>query len=178
MALEHPLFRIFTQHKALYFVHNLPNSLIMKLTEGDVFVIPTNKGYGFLQYIKLDRFGVGIVRVLEPVKPANEITQEEVDIPERYTVHFAAGTALRRKIIFKSGIFKIPAYYNIPRKGREKHTIRGEFLGWHIQDLETLKLELKYELSPEDLKLPPSGHPNDTLLREWLENDWRLENWK
>ena len=165
-------------HKAVHVVRNLANSLIMKLREGEVFAIPINKGFGFLQYIKLDRFGVGIVRVLEPVKVINEISQEEVNMPERYTIHFVVGTALRRKIIFKIGLFEIPSLYSMPKKGREKHNIRGEFLGWHIQDLETLKVELKKELSPEELKLPPSGHPNDTLLKEWLENDWRLESWR
>ena len=58
------------------------------------------------------------------------------------------------------------------------HNVKGQFLGWHIIDQKTLKRELKQELSAEDLKLPPHGHPNDTLLKEWLENDWRLENWK
>ena len=150
----------------------------MKIQEGEVFAIQTKIGFGFLQYIIPDQFGVEIIRVLEPIKPNNEISQQEVDAPERYTVHFVIKAALRRKLIYRRGLFKIPENYIIPEKGREKHTVRGEFLGWHITDLKTLKIESKSELTLDDLKLPPTGHPNDTLIREWLENNWRLENWK
>ena len=150
----------------------------MKIQEGEVFAIKTKLGFGFLQYIKQDQFGVEIIRVLEPIKEVNEIYQEEVNLPERYTVHFVVKAALNRKLIYRTGVFKIPDNYVIPSKGREPHNVRGEFLGWHITDQKTLKKELKKELSFEDLKLPPHGHPNDTLLREWLETNWRLENWK
>ena len=150
----------------------------MKIQEGEVFAIQTNVGFGFLQFIKPDQFGVEIIRVLEPIKDVNEISQQEVNLPERYTVHFVVKPALRRKLIHRTGVFKIPENYRIPEKGREKHTVRGEFLGWHITDLKTLKIEKKSELTPDDLKFPPAGHPNDTLIREWLENNWRLENWK
>jgi hypothetical protein len=150
----------------------------MKIQEGEVFAIQTKIGFGFLQYIKPDQFGVEIIRVLEPIKQDNEISQQEVDAAERYTVHFVVKAALRRKLIYRTGIFTIPENFRIPERGREKQTVRGEFLGWHITDLKTLKIEKKKELSNEDLKLPPAGHPNDTLLREWLENNWRLENWK
>ena len=149
----------------------------MKINEGEVFAIETKVGFGFLQYIKPDQFGVEIIRVLEPIKNANEISQEEVNLPERYTVHFVVKAALRRKLIYRTGIFGIPHNYSVPQKSREMHIVRGQFLGWHIQDQRTLKLELKQELTSEDLKLPPSGHPNDTLLKEWLETNWRLENW-
>lgn len=87
-------------------------------------------------------------------------------------------SALRRKLIYRTGLFSIPNNYSVPAKSREMHNVRGQFLGWHIQDQKTLKLELKQALSKEDLKLPPSGHPNDTLLKEWLETNLRLENWK
>jgi len=30
----------------------------------------------------------------------------------------------------------------------------------------------------DDILLSPHGTPNDTLLIEWLETNWRLENWK
>ena len=150
----------------------------MKIQEGEVFAIRTKIGFGFLQYIKLDQFGVEIIRILEAIKKDNQITQEEIDVPERFTVHFVVKTALRRKLIQRSGVFSIPSNYAVPQKGREPHNIRGQSLGWHIIDQKTLKRELKQQLSSEDLKLPPHGHPNDTLVREWLETNWRLENWK
>ena len=68
----------------------------MKIQEGEVFAIQTKIGFGFLQYIIPDQFGVEIIRVLEAIKPNNEISQQEVDAPERYTVHFVIKAALRR----------------------------------------------------------------------------------
>ena len=150
----------------------------MKIQVGEVFAIQTKIGFGFLQYIKPDQFGVEIIRVLEPIKKSNEISQQEVDMPERYTVHFVVNAALRRKLIYRTGLFKIPEGYRIPENGREKHTVRGKFLGWHITDLKTLKIETKNELTQDDLKLPPAGHPNDTLIKDWLENNWRLDHWR
>lgn len=150
----------------------------MKITLGEVFAIQTKIGFGFLQYVGVDQFGCQIVRILESIKPIDEITRVEVEMPERFTVHFVAKAALTRKIISRAGAFGIPKEYIIPKKGREPYNIRGEFLGWHIVDLQTLKRELKQQLSSDDLKLPPAGHPNDTLLKEWLEKNWRPENWK
>src|SRR6185436_13430635 len=100
----------------------------MKIQAGEVFAIKTKLGFGFLQYIKLDQFGIGIVRVLEPIKESNEISQQEVNMPERYTVHFVVKAALFRKLIFRTGVFQIPKDYVVPEKGRGEHNVRGEFL--------------------------------------------------
>ena len=150
----------------------------MKIVKGDVFSLETKIGYGFLQYIEDDQFGVGIVRVLEPIKAIPDAIQADVNIPERFTAHFVVRAALKRRLIHRVGNFSVPEHYIVPTKAREKHMVRGEFLGWHIVDTKTLKRELKQQLSEEDLKLPFHGHPNDTLLREYLESNWRLENWK
>lgn len=150
----------------------------MKVVKGDVFSLDTKVGFGFLQYIEDDQFGVGVVRVLESIKPTNEVLQDDINFPERFTAHFVVTTAFKRKLIQRVGNFSVPENYKIPSKAREKHIIRGEFLGWHIIDTKTLKRELKQQLTAEELKIPFHGHPNDTLLREYLESNWRLENWK
>jgi len=85
---------------------------------------------------------------------------------------------LRKNILLRTGIFKIPKNYKIPTKARTEHKIRGEFIGWHVVNQKTLKRELKNKLSPEELEMSPHGIPNDTLLIDWLESNWRLENWK
>ena len=85
--------------------------------------------------------------------------------------------ALRKKILIKTGLFKIPDFYETPIKARTKHIIRGEFIGWHIVDQLTLKREFKKVLTKEDLQLSPHGHPNDTLLIEYLETNWRPDHW-
>jgi hypothetical protein len=150
----------------------------MKIKDGEVFSIKTKVGCGFIQYIKTGHLGVELIRVLEPMKDINQISQDEVNLKERYSVHFVVKAALRKKLIERSGLFTIPSHYKVPTKARTEHNVRGEFLGWHIIDQKTLKRELKQELSSEDVLLSPHGHPNDTLLIEWLETDWRLKNWK
>lgn len=150
----------------------------MIIKEGEVFSIKTKVGYGFIQYINTGDLGIELIRVLEPIKDINQIFQDEVNLQERYSVHIVVKAALRKKLIERIGLFTIPSHYNIPIKARTKHNVREEFLGWHIVDQKTLKRELKQKLSCEDLLLSPHGHPNDTLLIEWLETNWRLENWK
>jgi hypothetical protein len=150
----------------------------MKIKEGEVFAIKTKIGYGFLQYVTTSNLGIELIRVLEPIKDSNQISQNEVNVKERYSVHFIVKAALRKKLIERTGLFTIPNEYKVPTKARTEHKVRGEFLGWHVVDQKTLQRELKKELDAEDILLSPHGHPNDTLLIEWLENDWRLENWK
>ncbi|MBK8519554.1 MAG: hypothetical protein WAT20_02385 [Ferruginibacter sp.] len=149
----------------------------MKIEIGEVFAIKTKIGFGFIQYVGVGNLGIEIIRVLETIKETNEISQLEVNIPERFTVQFVVKAALRKKILIKTGLFKVPDFYQIPNKARTKHIIRGEFLGWHIVDQLTLKIELKKVLSKDDLLLSPHGIPNDTLLIEYLENDLRLDKW-
>ena len=136
----------------------------MKIEAGEVFAIMTNRGYGFFQFIESDNLGIETIRVLEPIKAKNEINQNEVDHKERYVVGFVVKAALRKKLIERSGLFKIPNNFNVPTKARTEHTIRGEFLGWHIVEKKTLKRELKQRLTVEELMLSPHGIPNDTLL--------------
>ncbi len=150
----------------------------MKIQEGEVFAIRTKIGFGFFQYITTGDLGIEIIRILEPIKETNQISQEEVNLKERFSVQFVVKAALRRKLIERCNLFDIPGFYQIPTKARTEHKVRGEFLGWDIVDQKTLKRELKKELSSEDILLSPHGNPNDTLLIERLENNWRLENWK
>ncbi len=150
----------------------------MKITEGEVFAIKTKVGYGFLQYVASGKLGIEIIRVLEPIKNTNSITQDDVNLEERYTVQFVVKAALKNKLIERTGLFKIPINYIVPTRARTEHKVRGEVLGWHIVDQVTLNRELKQNLSSKDILLPPHGIPNDTLLVEWLETNWRLADWK
>ncbi|TMI62599.1 MAG: hypothetical protein E6H07_14390 [Bacteroidetes bacterium] len=150
----------------------------MKINQGDVFAIKTQKGFGFIQFIQVWEHGIELVRILEPIKERAEVSQTEVDILERFSIQFLVKIAYKRKLIEKVGQFTIPKYYSIPIKVRTQHNVRGEFLGWHIVDVQTLKRELKKELSKEDLTLSPHGIFNDTLIIEYLEKNWRLEHWK
>lgn len=150
----------------------------MKLKPGDTYRIPTQKGYGFLQYIETDDLGIEFVRILEPISENGEITQAEVNQSERWNIGFPLKVAIRRKIVEKVGHFDLPKEFEKPEFARSKHTIRGEFHGWHIVNRKTLMHQLKKELNEDDLKLSPHGIMNDTLIIERLEENWRLENWK
>jgi hypothetical protein len=150
----------------------------MKLETGDIFSIKTSKGFGFLQYIETDDLGIEFVRVLSPIKLEENIIQNEVDLKERWSIGFPLKAAVRKKIVSKIGSFKIPTNYIIDEYARSEHNIRGEHLGWHIVNRKSLKRELKNRLDKEDLKLSPHGSCNDTLIIEYLEKDWKLEEWK
>jgi hypothetical protein len=150
----------------------------MTIEIGDVFSISTRKGFGFLQYIGNSDSKYELVRVLEPIKEVKEILESEIETTERFIIGFPVKVALKRKIINKIGRFDLPKAFIIPLRSRSKHIIRGEFKGWHIIENQTLHRELKQVLSEEDIKLSPSGIFNDTLIIEYLEKDWRLQNWK
>ena len=104
----------------------------MKLIEGDTFKIKTKIGFGFLQYIETDELGVEFVRILEPILESGNLSQAEVDLPERWNIGFTLKIAFKRKLIEKVGSFEIPQSYINSRFARSEHNIRGEFLGWHI----------------------------------------------
>jgi hypothetical protein len=55
--------------------------------------------------------------------------------------------------------------------------VRGEILGWHIVNAETLYHELVKELTDEQKLLSPWGCWNDTLLIEMLDEGFSLQNW-
>lgn len=150
----------------------------MKLEKGDVFSIKTSNGFGFLQYIETDNLGIEYVRVLSPVKQDEEINQSEVDLKERWSIGFALKAAVRKKIVTKIGGFRIPINYKIDEYARSEHNVRGEHIGWHLVNRKSLIRELKNKLDEKDLKLSPHGCFNDTIIIEYLEKEWRLEDWK
>ena len=150
----------------------------MLINPGEVYAIKTLIGFGFIQFVSLLDTGIELVRILEPIKQSADLSQNEVDALERFSLQFPVKAANKKKLIQKVGQFAIPKHYSIPKKTRTEHNVRGEFLGWQIVEVKTLKRELKKALSKEDLKLSPHGIFNDTLLIEYLEKDWRLEDWK
>lgn len=149
----------------------------MKLNKGDTFRIKTKIGFGFLQYVDTDDMGIEFVRVLEPIKENGKISQSEIDQLERWSIGFPLKAANRKKIIEKVGSFEIPSSYVNSEYARSEHSVRGEFLGWHIVHKSSLKREFKKSLNDKDLMLSPYGIMNDTLIIERLEGNWRLENW-
>ncbi len=148
----------------------------MTLSFGDIFEIKTVTGHGYLQYVDKTALGVELIRVLDFVN--TDIKQDDVNRPERWNTEFTLKAAVTKKLVAKIGKFDIPNYYKIPEFARTTHNVRGEFKGWHIVNRKTLQRELKAQLTNDDLKLSPYGIMNDTLIKEYLDSNWRLENWK
>jgi hypothetical protein len=78
---------------------------------GEVFSIPVENGFGFLQYIETDQHGIEYVRVLSPINTEQIVTQEEVDNKERWCIGFPLLPAYKKGIVNYIGNFQIPSNY-------------------------------------------------------------------
>ncbi len=149
-----------------------------KIKEGDIFEIKTSRGRAYLHYIYLDTTGIELIRILPgryEDRPVNFDTLATK--PEKYMVSFPLAAANRRKIVEKVGYYSSQDFKKPPFM-RTEHNVRGEFLGWHIVNTNTLQRELVKHLSSAHKKLSPWGIWNDTLLIENIINDWDLEKWE
>jgi hypothetical protein len=147
-----------------------------KIQLGDIFEINTPNGNAYLHYI-YDEAGIQLIRVLHGLyseRPANLALVAESR--ERYMIFFPLAAASKRKIVEPVGYYPTNNFTK-PKYMRTQHNIRGEFLGWHIVNTNTLYRELVKELTPEHKKLSDWTMWNDTLLIENLVNDWSLEKW-
>ena len=147
-----------------------------KIRVGDVFSIQTKKGKVYLHYIRAEK-GKECIRVLSGffMADCNDL-ETLVKTRERFFIGFPVAAAYRRKIIAHEG-FVTADEYDAPKYTRDPSSIRGVFQGWYIVEDATYKNTLVKDLTSEQLKLSPSGSVNDTLLIEWLENDFSLEKW-
>jgi len=147
-----------------------------KIKIGDIFEINTPKGKAYLHYIYSDKTLGELIRVLNGLYTERPENFDKIALNERYMLFFPLKVACNRKIVEKVKYFSA-VNYNMPKYMRAKHSIRGEFLGWHIIDTATWERQLIKDLSKEQIKLSPWGVWNDTLLIEKLVDDWSLEKW-
>lgn len=148
-----------------------------KIKLGDVFEIITPKGKAYLHYIFKDPvMKVELLRVLPGLyaeKPKD--IDRLIATNERYMIFFPLTAANKKGIVQVVGYYP-PDNFGKPKYMRSEHNIRGEAMGWHIVDTDTLKRELVETLSPEQKKLSEWGIWNDTLLIERLIEGWALEH--
>ena len=149
----------------------------MKLNTGDIFRILTKKGYGFLQFVETSNNGLHYVRILDHISKEGLIEQGDVNRKEKWNIEFPLSIANHRKIVEFVGSFKISKGFKVAKFARSKDMVQGEFLGWYIVNRETLKRKLTKKLSNKQKELSPHGIFNDTLIIEYLENDWKLSTW-
>ncbi|WP_437922381.1 hypothetical protein [Sphingobacterium sp. LRF_L2] len=126
-----------------------------RIKVGDIFEIDTPKGKAYLHYIHKDPVTVALVRVLQGLhseRPAN--FEELAEQKERYLISFPLGPAASRKIVERVGFYSA-SEFSKPKFMRQQHNVRGEFLGWHIVDTDTLHRQLVKTLTVEQKELSP-----------------------
>jgi hypothetical protein len=152
---------------------------LVRLKIGDVFEIETSNGIAFFQYVHENEDIGSLIRILPIIHMDNKkgFLNDLVEQKELYFIHFPLGAALRQKIVSKMGNYPIPKDFVLPQKFRDDHSIKGEFICWHIVDYETWQREKVEKLTDEQKQLSPWGTWNDTLLKERLAENWTLDNW-
>jgi len=161
-----------------YYEKTATHGEIMTIRIGDTFEIETPKGVGYIQFAYRDKRGIEYVRVIDGLfkcRPDN--LKEFVDKKERYIVGFPLTIGASRNVVGFVANILLPADFAMPKLMRSDHFVRGEFLGWHIVNVSNWKRKLVSKLSEQEEKLSPWGIWNDTLLKERLAADWRLESW-
>jgi hypothetical protein len=149
-----------------------------KIELGDIFEINTNQGKAYFQYVKIDKVKSDLINVFNKLYDERPPSIDKViNVKDHYFIGFALSAAYKRKLVEKVGSIPLRDDFELPVYMRDKHVIKGEFLGWHIVDVNTLKRQFVEKLSPEQMQLSPIGACNDTLLKEMLERGWNLENW-
>lgn len=150
-----------------------------RLKAGDIIEIKTTKGYAYFQCMVVNKTEGDLIKVFNKV-----FTHQETDIntiisiEDTYFYRFPLSYALRRKLVTTIGFAEIPEDFEPPLFMKDKHIIRGEFLGWHIVNTKTLFNRLVTELSDEEKSLSEFGIVNDTYLIEKLDSGWTPRNWE
>lgn len=151
---------------------------MLKVELGDIFEIKTSKGNAYFQCVKLDKFKGDLIKVFNKLYNGRPSSIETVtNVTDFYFVGFVLSAAYKKRLVEKVGNIPLPNGFQLPQYMRDKHIVRGELLGWHIVEANTLKRQFVEKLSSEQKTYSPIGIYNDTLLREMLERGWNLENW-
>jgi hypothetical protein len=151
-----------------------------KIVIGDIFEITTPKGKAYLYFIyrhENPKTGRELARVLPGLHTERpESFDRLAGSKEQFMVFFPVSAASKKKIIEKVGHY--PAHrFPKPKYTRSEHSVREEFLGWHIIDTDTWKMKLVKELTAEQKLLSDWATWNDTLLIERLIEGWSLKKW-
>ena len=147
---------------------------------GDVFELATTMGMAYFQCVKetpvteseIIRIFPGVYKDVISAKLDELAKQQEI-----FFVQFPVKYGVRKNVIKFVGNFNVPENTVVPKYYRDKHIVKGEFISWHIIDIQTLKIESVRELSEEHRKLSPAGMWNDTLLAERIAEGWTPEKW-
>jgi hypothetical protein len=151
-----------------------------KIEIGDVFQIETSKGNGYFQYVDTDdnigeliKVFPGVFKDIPTVEELAEFSNSDLT----YYVFFPLKAAASKGIVTSVARVPMPKNFKKPKFMRSKLMVKGEFLGWHIVDTDTLHRKLVTDLSKDQKQLSPWGTWNDTLLKERMEDKWTPAKW-
>lgn len=146
----------------------------MKKTEiGSIYSLKADKNKIFFQFVSTDKNGE-LIKVFTDEENDN---LNSLKISKNFFfIYFPISLAFKENIISYEGSVDLRDFKK-PLFMRSKHIIRGDFKGWHIINIETLKREFVKELNEEQKKLSPFGIWNPSLLIERLKDGWNLNNW-
>ena len=149
-----------------------------KIKLGDIFEIETKKGKAYFQCVHSHKVRGELIKVFNCLYEEQPPKIESVLlIKDFYYIGFPLIFAYKKNIVKKVGNIPLSNDFIYPKYMRDKHIVRGEFIGWHIIDTETLHNQLVKELTEEQKQLSPFGIVNDTYLKERLEEGWTLSKW-
>jgi hypothetical protein len=143
---------------------------------GDIIEIKTAKGLAYAQLIHRRRPEGSLIRVLTPLLSS---PPEHLDVlaamGDRFLTFFPVGAAVNRGIARYVGNVAVPDKYKEvpPMRAPGGRTPRGKVMNWWL--LEGGKERRVDELTEEQKRWSIAGVINDTLLIEFIEEDWRPE---
>ena len=145
------------------------------MKKGDIFEIETRKGKGYLQFVKEpeNKTQLEKVRIFYKLYKERPETIESITYGEYFFLEFPFKAALKKKIIDFIGNISLSKEIIYPNYFRTENVF-GK--GWRIIDSKGGQKVVE-ELTDEEIKMSPWGTWNAILLKENLENGFRLENW-
>lgn len=148
-----------------------------KIKLGGVFKLETSIGKAFVHYIYNDKELGYLIRVLPGVyKDVPKDINKIISLKEDYMVFFALPISIKMSMVKLLGYYPINGFKK-PQYMRTKHFIPEKLDGWDIVNTDTWARQFIDELGDKQKKLSPWGIWSAVLLKERIENGWKLENW-
>lgn len=147
---------------------------------GDIFAIQTNIGFGLFQVIQHIEKGIDVIRVLFPIiQDTSQFSKDMADGKERYFIKFPVLAAYNKNLIIKIGNFNIPEFVKIPKKYRMLDYVpHRNIRNWYVVDAKTNSFKKVSNINDDFLSLSSDAIWNDTFLKERIEENWNLKDWK
>ncbi|MDD2533285.1 MAG: hypothetical protein PHC86_01125 [Eubacteriales bacterium] len=151
-----------------------------KIKVGDIFGISTNRGHAVFQYVANTKDNCDLIRILPGFFQSLSFDfQEIVRNQEMYFIHFPLQAALNKKLVTYIGYYELPQGFVVPKHFRVQtiNPRNGEST-WYIREENKNGMQYIDVLSDEIIALSDWCVWNDTLLRERIEENWSLQNWR